>query len=222
MPPAAPRAIQPRFGHGTGLRRLRLVSTVNSREGRALAADRGGDGPERWVHCGQLTGKASRWQFSECRGDSGAVMVGIAHHPLLSLVLQDVAREVATQLGEARPPAPGNPDAVVVLHDTPGTHRAPAVVALLGPILEMAPGWTVHCEHLAVSFTSNACQCARLPARQGRWCSQVARQCGRNPDSEYQPRETVIWLHNEQHDLRTQAILDLAPTVRQIFQAAGL
>ncbi len=225
LPPASPAGVQPRGTHAAGLRRIRLISTINSREGRALAFDRGAGPVQHWVATGMLQGQAPRWQFANCRGDSGAVMWGVVHHPSVGLVIQAMAQEAAAQMQQRAigtlPALPDGCDAVVAFHDVPGAHLSPAVAGTLGPVLELR-GFRCQVEHLANSFTTNACQCSRHPANQGRWCQQVSRQTGRDPGSRWLPRETAQFLHEEQWGMRAEAIRHLLQVAGPILQAHGL
>ncbi len=225
LPPAAPAGTQPRGTHGVGLRRIRLLSTINSREGRAMAWDRGAGPVDNWIPTDLLSGQAPRWQFANCRGDSGAVMWGVVHHSSCSLVIRAFAREAAAQLAQradgSLPALPDGCDCVVAFHDTPGAHLSPAIAGALGPLLELR-GFRCQVEHLCVAFTTNPCECSRYPPGTQRWCTQVSRQCGRNPDSVWEPRETAQWLHNEQWSLRAAALEHLTSVAGPILDAAGL
>ncbi len=186
-----------------------------------MAAQLGAAWPEDAAPCDQLAGRATSWHHQDCRGDSGAVMWGVCTHPSLPLCLERVAEVLDRQAGEGR----GQPDSepcAVALYDAGGTHRSPALATALALALELR-GYSTRTEHLAPAFTTNVeCQCSQYPAGQGRWCHRVSRNCGKDQHSQWPPRETAVWLHNEQARRRTDAVQQVLNTAAPVFRRVGL
>ncbi len=214
--------VQPRGVGCRGARqRVCIITGENTTEGRFLITQlEAGPDHLHYVDCSMLGAQPPNPIERACPGDGhGYSMWTVASHVSLELVLARFLDEfVEADRGCQHP---GDFPKVVVV-DTHGKHRSPALAALLATVLE-ARGWAVRVRHTATNYKAAArrCQCATAP--EGGYCGLVEDTRRRQQGGRVSPRQTYAReIHVAQRDMRQRALRRFAERAEPLFRERGL